>query len=108
MVVVSSVLQLRAQNAQSEPPAGPAVETVKPQSQTTVTVQTPSQAKPETSRWIDRVKAGGLFQDLRTNTNGFRIFSLRKPIDPKTDFQNVYVDPSTGRTMGIKLLTFSF
>ena len=51
---------------------------------------------------------GGFLVDLSRAERGSRPLSLRKPIDPKTEYKNVYFDEKTSRPKGFVLFALSF
>lgn len=51
---------------------------------------------------------GGFFVDLTRAESKKSFLSLRKPRDPKSDYQHVYLDPRTDRPKGFVLFSLSF
>jgi len=50
----------------------------------------------------------GFLVDLSRAERGSRPLSLRKPVDPKTDYKNVFFDEKTSRPKGFVLFALSF
>jgi len=50
----------------------------------------------------------GFLVDLSRAEKGSRPLSLRKPVDPKTDYKNLYFDEKTSRPKGFVLFALSF
>jgi hypothetical protein len=51
---------------------------------------------------------GGFLTDLSRAEKGSRPLSLRKPVDPKTDYKNLYFDEKSSRPKGFVLFALSF
>jgi hypothetical protein len=51
---------------------------------------------------------GGFLVDLSHAEKGSRPLSLRKPLDPKADYKNLYFDEKTSRPKGFVLFALSF
>jgi hypothetical protein len=54
------------------------------------------------------VKLSGLATDIKHSTNRWKMFSLRKPVDPKTDGANVIRTTRTEAGGPIKLFSIDF
>jgi hypothetical protein len=105
--------------AQAPPPASPAsrpqglqVESMTPRQQMEAERQkgilrAPARTRVSTNGEIVFTYSGFL-KDLASTNQPFRMISLRQPLDPKKDGENISRDPATGRVMGLKLLSIDF
>ena len=50
----------------------------------------------------------GFLADAARTNQPFRMMSLRQPLDPKQDGENIVRDPVTQRVMGLKLISVDF
>lgn len=89
-------------------PAAPA-STAKPN----IEVQAPLTPKTSTPTNIvipkePVVRYGGLATDIKRSTNRWKMFSLRKPADPKNDDANLIKETRTEGARPIKLFSIDF
>jgi hypothetical protein len=81
--------------------------------------RTAAQAQSEEQRKLDADRAkkildekvitySGFLVDLSHAEKGSRPLSLRKAIDPKADYKNLYFDEKTSRPKGFVLFALSF
>ena len=64
---------------------------------------------PEPPQKKSVVTTSGLLVDIRSSTNRFRMFSLRRKTDPQSDQANLLHDVSEPtRITGVKLLSIGF
>jgi hypothetical protein len=54
------------------------------------------------------IKYSGLMADFKRSTNRWKFFSLRKPVDPKTDGANLIRETRTEAGHPVKLLSLDF
>jgi hypothetical protein len=80
-----------------------------------IEVQSPLAPKPATTGTTnlitppkDLIKYGGLATDIKRSTNRWKMFSLRKPLDPKTDEATLIRETRTEAAKPIKLFSIDF
>src|SRR4051812_34943068 len=97
-ILISPVISLSLQAQEKPAAAKPEIEIQTPLAPKSPTIATNIMEAPKEPL----VKFGGLATDMKRSTNRWKMFSLRKPLDPKTDGANLIRDTRTEGAKPIK------
>ena len=97
--VFSLVLKAQEKPAIAPHPQIELISPLEPKTTNTTILETPKEPL---------IKYSGLATDIKRSTNRWRMFSLRKPVDPKTDEAQMIRDTRTEGAKPIKIFSIDF